>query len=401
MLKAYRYRFYPEKELIDFLNKTFGCCRFVYNHFLKEKQTHYKEGQKSLTYSDCAKMLSDLKREHIWLKEVSSVPLQQSLRHLESAFGRFYKRLAKFPQYKKRRDRQSATFMKNSFQYEGGELTLAKWGIPLDIRWSRKFKGKPSSLTISKSSTDKYYVSVLVEEEIVPLPFTSKTVGIDLGLTHAFVTSDGQKQTPSKSLQKSIKKLRRRQKSLSRKIKGSANRTKAKKTVALVCEKVRNQRLDAIHKMTTALVNENQVICAETLSVKNMMKNKRLARSISDAGWGMFLQYVEYKSTWYGRNFVQMDRFFPSSKQCHHCENLHEVLTLKDRAWTCLHCEILHDRDINAAKNLEKEGLNKISWSTMGHMGFKACGADVRPMWQPTGQSAMKQEPELRSSGIL
>jgi putative transposase len=400
MLRAYRYRFYPTSEQVILLLKTFGCCRFVYNLFLDEKQKRYRETQKTLSYGDCAKMLSDLKEEMLWLSEVSSVPLQQALRHLDKGFQKFYKRQARFPKYKKKNDPQSATFMKNSFKYEEGKLTLAKFNNPLDIRWSRRFKGDPSSATVSIDSKGRYYISILVEEEIARLPGNAKTIGIDLGLTNAFVTSDGEKESPPRALQKQLKKLKRRQRELSRKIKGSANRTKAKKVVGALCSKVRDQRLDYIHKMTTALVHENQVICAETLSVKKMMKNKHLARGISDAGWGMFLQFLEYKCAWYGRVFVKIDRFFPSTKQCSECKNVNQSLTLKDREWTCLDCNSFHDRDLTAARNIEEEGLRQVSWSTVGLTGIKACGADVRPMWQPTGLSAMKQEPELQSSGI-
>ena len=400
MLRAYRYRFYPTPEEAILLSKTFGCCRFVFNRFLDEKQKHYKETQKPLSYGDCAAKLSDLKEELNWLSEVSSVPLQQSLRHLDKAFQKFYKREARFPKYKKKNDGQSATFMKNAFRYEDGNLTLAKFNRPLDIRWSRRFEGCPSSATVSIDSKGRYHISILVEEEIKCLRGNGKTVGIDLGLTNSVVTSDGKKENPPRALRRQLKKLKRRQRSLSRKTKGSANRTKAKKVVGALLAKVRDRRLDYIHKMTTALVNENQVICAETLSVKKMMKNKRLARSIGDAGWGMFLQFLEYKCAWYGRTFVKIDRFFPSTKLCNECKNVNEALTLKDRVWICPCCNLFHDRDLTAARNIEEEGLRQISWSTVGLTGIKACGADVRPMWQPTGPSAMKQEPELQSSGI-
>jgi putative transposase len=385
ILKAYKYRMYPTPEEVVFLNKTFGCCRFVYNYFLAEKQRCFKEEKKSLSHSECSKKLPELKKEFPWLQEVPSVTLQQSLLHLNTAFRKFYKKEARFPKAKKKRADQSASFMKNAFTYEKGKLTLAKMKKPLDVIYSRKFQNQPSSLSISKSSSGKFYVSFLVEEEIETLRRVDQTVGVDLGLTHAFVTSDGDKQEPCKALKKSLKKLRRKQKDLSKKRKGSANRTKAKKKVALVHEKVRNQRLDAIHKTTHKLVSENQAICVEDLSVKNLMKNKKLARGISDAGWGTFLRILEYKSDWYGREFVQVDRFFPSSKTCHCCKKIYEALSLKERAWVCLECEALHDRDINAAQNIKEEGLRILGWSTVGHTGFKVCGADVRPMWQTTG----------------
>lgn len=380
-LRAYKFRFYPTQEEQEFLNQVFGCCRFVFNHFLQEKQRVFREESRTLSYAECSKKLSELKEERTFLKEVSSVNLQQSLRHLEDAFKKFYKKQARFPRLKKRRAAQSASFMRNAFKYENGSLTLAKMSKPLDVRYSRSFSGGPSSLTVSKTANDEYYVSFLVEEEIRLLAPTAKTIGVDLGPTHAFVTSEGEKQKPSRALKKSLKKLKRRQQGLSRKTKGSANRTKAKKKVASLCRKVQNQRLDAIHKMTTALAHENQVVCAEKLSVKKMMKDKKRARSIGDAGWGTFLQCLEYKCDWYGRTFVQVDRFFPSSKQCNGCNALYQSLSLKERLWTCSECKAFHDRDINAAKNIVDEGLRKINWNTVGLTEVKACGADVRPMW--------------------
>ena len=395
VLKAYRYRFYPSPELIDFLIKTFGCCRFVYNYFLTEKQKHYEEYKKSLSYRECSKMLSELKKTHIWMKEISSVALQQSLRHLENGFQKFFKKQAGFPKLKKRSYEQSATFMKNAFTFKNGELFLAKFDQPLPIRWSRKFKGNPTSLTISKDCQGRYYVSFLVEEFIKPLPKILKTVGIDLGLTHSIITSDGMKQHSAHFLKKELKGLRRRQQALSRKTKGSSNRRKAIKVIARLSGKIRDRRIDYLHKMSTALVRENQVICAESLNVKGMIKNKKLARGIADAGWGTFLQFLKYKSEWYGRSFVQVDRFFPSSKQCSHCKIINEALQLSDRIWICPACNTEHDRDITAAVNIREEGLRLIQWCTVGHTGYKACGADVRPFWQTRGQSAVKQELSL------
>jgi putative transposase len=401
VLKAYRYRFYPCASLILFLAKTFGACRFVYNYFLDEKQKRHKEKGETLSYNTCAKMLAEMKDVHIWLKEVSSVPLQQSLRHLEAGFQKFYKKQARFPQYKKKHGDQSATFMKNAFKYENGNLTLAKFGVPLNIRWSRIFKGDPVSITISKDSRGRYFVSFLVEEFIKPLPTICQTIGVDVGLKTMIATSDGKKESSMHFLKKQLGRLRRRQKALSRKTKGSANRTKAKKILASLAGKIRDRRFDYIHKKTTALVRENQVICAETLSVKKMMKNKRLARSIGDASWGTFLQLLEYKCAWYGRRFVKIGRFFPSSKKCSECKSVNQSLTLQDRIWTCPVCNRLLDRDINAANNIEEEGLRLIGWNTVGHTGFKACGADVRPMWQPTWRSAVNQELGLQKLRIL
>lgn len=391
-LKAYRYRFYPTVELILFLTKTFGCCRFVYNYFLAAKQKHYEEHKKSLSYPECSKMLSELKKVEAWLGEVSSVALQQALRHLESAFQRFFQKKGRFPKFKKKCREQSATFMKNAFTFENGELWLAKCAQPLNIRWSRQFNGEPTSITITLDQRGRYHISFLVEEFIKPLPPTQKTVGIDLGLTHSMTTSDGIKEKPGLFLKKQISRLRRKQRAFSKKKTGSANASKARQAMSRLAGKIKERRIDYLHKRTTALVNENQVICAEDLAVKNLLRNKRLSRQIADAGWGTLIQFLKYKCEWYARKFVQIDRYFPSSKQCCHCKTVNQDLTLGDRMWRCAHCQIEHDRDVTAAKNIEEEGLRQIKWSTVGHTGYQACGANVRPSWPTNWQFAEKQE---------
>jgi putative transposase len=383
--KAYRYRCYPTLGLTAFLAQTFGCCRFVYNYFLAKKQEYYKEHKKALAYVECARMLAELKKSKEWLKEVSSVALQQSLRHLETAFERFFQKQGAFPKFKKRSYEQKATFMKNAFTFKNGELWLAKCKEPLKIRWSRQFQAEPSSITITLDQRGHYYVSFLVEEVIHPLPPVQTTVGIDLGLTHCVITSEGEKTGPSHFLKKQLKRLRRRQKAFSRKIKSSINFHKARKAIGTLCGKIRDSRTDYLHKISTKLVNENQVICIEDLAVKNMIKNKHLSRSIADAGWGTLIRFLKYKSDWYGRELVQINRFFPSSQQCCHCKARHKDLKLSDRRWRCTRCGSEHDRDVTAAKNIAEEGLRQINWSTVGHTGFQACGANVRPTWATSG----------------
>jgi putative transposase len=210
-------------------------------------------------------------------------------------------------------------------------------------------------------------------------------VGLDLGLTHCVTTSVGEKTQPGHFLKKQLKRLRRRQKAFSRKIKGSINFHKARKAIGSLCGKIRDSRTDYLHKISTKLVNENQVICIEDLAVKNMIKNKYLSRSIADAGWGTLVRFLKYKTIWYGRQLVQIDRFFPSSKQCCHCKAIHNGLNLSDRVWRCVQCNKEHDRDVTAAQNIEEEGLRQINWSTVGHTGFQACGANVRPTWATSG----------------
>lgn len=270
MQKAYRYRFYPTPELIAFLAKTFGCCRFVYNHFLEKKQEHYKAHKKTLSYTECSSLLSELKATHEWLREVSSVPLQQSLRHLESAYERFFQKRGGFPKFKKRGYKQSATFMKNAFTFKKNAVRLAKFAEPLNIRWSRRFFGEPSSITITLDQQGRYCISFLVEEVAVHHAPIQKTVGLDLGLTHFVTTSDGEKTEPGRFLRKQQKRLRRRQKALSKKTKGSINFHKARKAVGRLCGKIRDSRTDYLHKVSTKLVNENQVICIEDLAVKHL-----------------------------------------------------------------------------------------------------------------------------------
>ena len=291
--------------------------------------------------------------------------------------------------------------MKNAFTFRNGEITLAKCSTPLNIRWSRRFQGEPISITITMDRQGRYYISILVEEMIKPLPVIAKTVGIDLGLTNAVTTSDGRKTNPTLFLKSQLKKLKRGQQDLSRKKKGSANRAKARRALGKISGKIKDRRMDALHKLSKQLVSENQVICAEDLAVKKMMKNKHLARSISDAGWGTLLQFVKYKSEWYGRQFVQIDRYFPSSKQCSHCKGINEALTLSDRIWECPHCNVPHDRDITAAINIKEEGLRQINWGTVRHTGSNACGADVRPSWGTNRQFAEKQELGLQRPRIL
>lgn len=381
--KAYRYRFYPTSELIVFLAQTFGCCRFIYNYFLAKKQEHYEKHKKTLSYAECSRMLAELKKTKEWLKDVSSVALQQSLRHLEAAYERFFEKKGAFPKFKKKSYEQKATFMKNAFTFKHGELWLAKCNQPLNIRWSRCFTGDISSITITLDQRGRYYISILVEEFIQPLPTVQKTVGIDLGLTHCVTTSQGEKTEPGHFLKNQLKRLRRRQKAFSRKIRGSINFHKARKAIGRLCGKIQDSRTDYLHKISTKLVNENQVICIEDLAVKNMIKNKHLSRSIADAGWGTLVRFLKYKSDWYGRQLIQINRFFPSSKQCCQCKTIYQELKLSDRLWRCVSCNTEHDRDVTAAKNIEEEGLRQIS--TVGHTGFQACGANVRPTWATSG----------------
>nr|NGX29865.1 hypothetical protein [Candidatus Anoxychlamydiales bacterium] len=367
--KAYKYRFYPTKFQKEILEKTFGCSRKVYNHFLDLRSKTYKDEKKSINYNDTSKILTTLKIKYPWLKEVSSVCLQQSLRHLDRAFSSFFKKKSKYPKFKKKRNRQSAKYMKTSFIYEDDKITLAKMKEPLNVRWSRKFKSSPTSLTITKETDDTYYISIIVKEEIKSLDFKKKKIGIDLGIIDTITDSEGNNIKNPKFLNKALKKLKQRQKSLSRKLKKSQNRIKARKKLAKLHQYIKNKRLDFLHKLSWQLVNENQVIAAERLNIKNMLKNRHLAKSISDVSWKQLITFLEYKSKWYKRIFFQVDPFFPSSKTCNSCGHKLSKLPLSIRKWNCPNCNIVNNRDENAAKNVLDEAIKEIKEEYRGTLG--------------------------------
>jgi putative transposase len=370
--KAYKYRFYPSEEQKRILAQTFGCCRYVYNWALRERTDAYYKRSERLYYEDTAGRLVLLKKqeETSWLNEVSSVPLQQALRNLDRAFRNFFEGRADYPTFKKKRNQQSATYASNAFSWDGKSLTLAKMTEPLDIRWHRPLPNgcKPSSVTITKDEAQRYFVSLLVEEEIKPLEVTSKMVGLDLGLKSMVITSDGQTYGNPKFFHKEEKKLAKAQRRHAKKKKGSKNRAKARLKVARIQKKIAERRRDYQHKLSTKIIRENQVVCVESLQVKNMVKNHSLAKAISDVGWSEFVRQLEYKASWYGRTFVKIDKFYPSSKRCFDCGHILDSLPLDVREWTCPECGVHHDRDINAAKNMLAVGLT-----------VAACGEAVRP----------------------
>ncbi len=287
--------------------------------------------------------------------------MQQSLRHLEVAFQRFWnpKLRARYPSFKKKSfGGGSAEFTRSGFRWHAGrrELTLAKLSVPLKIRWSRKFKGDPSTVTVSLDTAGRWHVSILVKEEVQPLKPSAEIVGIDVGITHFATLSTGEKIENPRYLKHSLRKLKRHQRALSRKKKGSSNRSKARLRVARLHARVADMRRDFQHKLTTRLVRENQTICVESLNVSGMLKNRRLARSVADASWSEFFRQLAYKAKWYGRQLVAIGRFFPSSKTCSECGAVLKKLLLSERSWTCM-CGVEHDRDVNAAKNIRAAGL--------------------------------------------
>jgi putative transposase len=391
MKRAYKYRFYPTDEQKRILAQTFGCCRFVYNWGLSTRKTAYFQHGQKLTYNDLSAMLPALKKEHPWLWDVSSVPVQQSLRHLDRAYKNFFEGRAKYPSFKKRRNTQSATYASNAFTWEDGQLTLAKMDEPLAITFHRAFpKGcKPSSVTISKDCADRYFVCMLVEEQIKPLPPTTSQVGLDLGLKSMVILSTGEAVGNPKFYAKDEKRLAKAQHRHAKKKKGGNNREKARRKVARVHARIQDRRRDYQHKLSTRIVHENQVICVESLAVKNMVKNHCLAKAISDVGWGEFVRQLEYKSQWYGRTLVKIDRWYPSSKTCSDCKHVVEDLPLDVREWVCPKCGVWHDRDINASRNILAEGLS-----------VSACGGGVRPVRAKARTGSPQRSRKTSSQGL-
>jgi putative transposase len=361
--RAYKYRFYPTSEQEKQLAQSFGCSRFVYNHFLRVKSDAYSEKKEKISYNDTSSLLTQLKKEEdfVWLKEVSSVVLQQSLKNLDTAYTNFLAKRTGYPKPKRRNARQSIRYVASAFTYDG-EVTLAKQKDPLLVRWSRRFQGTPTSITVSKDRAGRYFVSFTVEETVSELSRVEKVVGIDVGIKDVCITSDGFKSGAPQYLRRYEEKLTKRQRELSKKTKGSRNRKKEQVRVARIHAKISDSRNDFNHKLSTQLIRENQAIVVESLNVKGMMKNHCLAKSIADASWGGFLNKLRYKAAWYGREFLEIDQWFPSSKTCYHCGAINKELTLDMRTWECPSCKTILDRDINAAKNIATAGLAGVAF---------------------------------------
>ena len=318
-------------------------------------QRHEKVG-----YHETSALLTQLKKqpEFEWLNEVSSIPIQQALRHLQTAFGNFFAKRAQYPSFKKKGGEQSAEYTTNAFKWDGRTLKAARLG-GLNIRFSRSIPKAAivTTVTVSKDCAGRYFVSMLCTDEVQVKPPVAAKVGIDLGLTHFAILSTGEKIAAPNTFRKNETNLAKLQRRLSKKQKGSANRKKAKLKVAKLHAKIADSRKDFLHKLSTRLVSENQTIAIETLAVSNMQKNPHLAKSISDAGWAEFVRQLEYKSLWYGRELIGIDRWYPSSKRCSDCGHTLKKLPLKLREWTCPECGSIHDRDINAARNVLAAGL--------------------------------------------
>lgn len=372
--RAYKYRFYPSPEQAAELRRTFGCVRLVYNRALDERTRAWRAEQRRVSYAETSAMLPKWKRDPdlVFLAEVSSVPLQQSLRHLQGAFVSFWEKRARYPRFKSRKQsRQSATYTRAAFWWRDGRLTLAKMADPLAIIWSRPLPegADPSTVTVSVDGSGRWHVSILVETTVEALPPTDAAVGVDAGITTLVTLSTGEKITNPQHERRDRGRLAKAQRSMSRKQKGSSNRAKAGIKVARIYARIADRRRDHLHKLSTRLVRENQVVAIEDLNVRNMVKNRRLARAISDAAWSDLRGMLEYKTAWYGRDLVVVDRWFPSSKVCSACGHTATSMPLCVREWTCTSCGVTHDRDVNAARNIRAEGLSVL-----------ACGDGVRPI---------------------
>ncbi|MGF6765516.1 putative transposase [Paraburkholderia sp. GAS33] len=359
--RAYRFRFYPTPEQEMILARTFGCARFAYNYMLRQRTDAWYGRQERMGYHETSAALTELKKseEHAWLNEVSSVPVQQALRHLQTAFANFFAGRAKYPTFRRRDGTQSAEYTTSAFKWNGSVLRLAKMNAALAIRWSRTIpKGaKVTTVTVSKDVAGRYHVSMLCDDVVTARPDTAGKIGIDLGLTHFAILSTGEKIAAPNTFRKNEARLAKLQRCLAKKQKGSANRRKAKLKVARMCAKTADSRRDFLHKLSTRLINENQVIAVESLSVRNMQSNRCIAKSIADASWSEFVRQLEYKAQWYGRSLIGVDRWYPSSKRCSSCGHTVAKMPLDVRAWTCLECGATHDRDINAARNVLAAGL--------------------------------------------
>mgnify|MGYP001566350521 CR=1 FL=1 len=367
--KGYKFRIYPEAEQQVFFAKSFGCNRFIWNHFLAERQQFYLEnkdktdGKRSLNYYDNAAGLVKLKKQDAtsWLTEVYSQCLQAELKQLDSAYIGFFKGITKYPRFKSKSDKQSCKFPQG-FSLEGGNLWAPKQKKPIKMVMHREFGANAEILTVtvSKTKTGKYFAAFCVEEDAAPLPKSDKSVGIDLGLTDFATLSDGMVIKNPKIAWKQRKRLSFLQRRHSKKVKGSKNKEKARVKLAKCHEKITAKKQDFTHKLSRRIVDENQVIAVEDLNVVGMMKNRRLARSIGEVSWSEFTRQLEYKSEWAGRSFVQIGRFFPSSKLCQ-CGHVNQGLKLSDRVWQCPKCNAMINRDANAATNILRQGLNLLS----------------------------------------
>jgi len=371
MKKSFKFRIYPTRSQIELMLKHFGSTRFVWNYFLAQRKESYLKDKTSLNYHDNSKALTLLKKtdDFNWLQDVNSQSLQASLKDLDTAYGRFFKKQAMFPKFKKRELSTNSFRCLQNVKIVKGKLRIPKFK-PIKINIHREIEGRILFATISKTNTCKYFVAITCEVEHKPLLKTNKAIGIDLGIKNLAVCSDGTVFENIKTTKKYAKKLTYEQRQLSKKKKSSNNKAKQKKQVALVHEKIRNIRRDNTHKLTMQIVKNNGIIVIENLNISGMIKNHNHAKDIADASWSELTRQLEYKSNWNERDLVKIDRFFPSSKLCSVCGFINQKLTLKDRKWVCPECKTVLDRDFNASKNILEQGLKLLS-GCGGAIGIK------------------------------
>lgn len=393
MLKSYKSRIYPNKQQCEQLSITLNSCRFVYNWGLERKIEAYAQVGETLSCYDLSRELTRLKKEHTWLQKADLTALQQSLQNLDGAYARFFKERKGFPKFKsKRNSKQSYRTISPGIRVENNKLTIPKIKN-IKIKLSRPIEGRIKSVTISKTPTGKYYASILVDDgkELPTKDVLNKetAIGLDLGLKHFLIDSNGKKVANPKFLRKSEEKLKTKQRQLSKKKKTSNNYQKARKKLATLYEKVANRRKDFLHKLSTQIVHENQGgICIEDLNILGMLKNRKIAKAVSDVGWPEFIRQLTYKCEWYGKNLLTIGRFEPSSKTCSTCGNINQSLELKDREWTCEACLTIHDRDINAAVNIKNFAFVR----DIGRNPPELTLVELNKIHAKAGDSTMKQE---------
>lgn len=391
--KAFKFRIYPDSEQRAKLATQFGCSRFVYNHYRAAREGYYQDTGTGLTYNDCATDLTEqLKVDYPWLKEADSQAMQQVLMDLDKAYKNFFEGRADYPNFKRKFDKQSIRYPQR-FKVEGGHIYLPKVGWVKAVL-HRKIEGRMKNATVSKTKTGKYFVAIQCEVEHTQPEQNTNKVGIDLGLTTFATFSTGEKVDKPKYFHASQRRLKIRQRRLSRKVKGSNSRGKARHAVAAIHEKIANQRKDFHHKLSRALVDHFGVIAFESLNVSGMLKNHSLAKAIADAGWNQFVNFVEYKAAWAGAEVLRVERFFPSSKLCSDCGAKHKSLTLSIRQWVCTECGVIHDRDENAAINiLRQSSVQVLNESTRGARESYAVG--------DTSSAVRRSAPEKFQATVL
>ncbi len=373
MIKSLKIRIYPNRKQEELIIKTFGCVRYVYNYYLDKRIKYYENYKKSLSYNECSKDLTSLKRELEWLKEPDKFSLQSSLKNLDEAYKRFFKGLGNFPKFKSKNNKKdfyTTKFTNNNIEMFENYIKLPKLG-KVKYRDNTTIKGKILNVTISKTKTGKYFAAITYEKEIKAFEKIGSEIGIDLGLTDFAIFSNGERIKNPRNYRNLEKKLVREQRKLSRRkhlakkkglnLKDCKNYQKQKIKVARIHEKIANKRKDFIQKLSTDIVKNHDIICIESLNVSGMLKNKKLAKSISDVSWSEFIRCLTYKCEWYGKTILSVDRWYPSSKTCNLCGFIKKDLTLEDRVWVCPNCNEIHDRDINAAKNILKEAKRQIA----------------------------------------